>query len=538
MGVKGVLKNIRRQGVGKTIKLARERRRERQEDERITKEIACIQRRTSLEMESRENEDEKAEMAILAASCSDLYALNDIRPVTLTALRNYLGEMASLVAKRSNEDDFDETFELFQVQLDGYYQLFDSFSFGKKPQEEEVLFFEQLTESETGPYKTRLRELFVKQRIPQAYRESSTAPLQNKAVFVQPRKGLNQTFKYMYHYLKSHDGLEPELWQLRREAIPDSFYFRNAEAMAAQAGMAKVAFFHESNDLFGHVQVRDDSKIVQLWHGCGVFKKIGLDTAGQPGYKSVKAYEEYPEYNYYSCVTIASPELSWVFEQFMGISKESGIIKPLGVSRTDEFFDQAYIDRCYEKLYERIPEARDKKVILYAPTYRGLGRNRVAPDELDIPAMAERLGDTHILLIKQHQTAKDCPPVPEPYDQSFAWDVTRGWGMDINELMTIADVCVSDYSSLVFEYSIFERPMAFFVYDLDEYIDDRGLYYDFDEITPGPLCFTTNELIEYIEGIERNGFDPAEVAAFKERFMCSCDGHSTERILEYIENGD
>ena len=104
--------------------------------------------------------------------------------------------------------------------------------------------------------------------------------------------------------------------------------------------------------------------------------------------------------------------------------------------------------------------------------------------------------------------------------------------------MTIADVCVSDYSSLVFEYSIFERPMAFFVYDLDEYIDDRGLYYDFDEITPGPLCFTTNELIEYIEGIERNGFDPAEVAAFKERFMCSCDGHSTERILEYIENGD
>ena len=536
MSVQGILNNINKQGVARSVKLGLKHRRQRRESKRKQQRISKTVSR--VECAIRSASDDEAAMAALASGCTQLLALESKEEQVLTTLRDCLGKMAALVASKSEDDDFEDSFDCFQEQLDGYYGLFKSFSFGKKPSEEESAFFRRLSEYETGPNKDRLRKLFIKQRIPSAYSERSSLPIQDKAVFVQPRKGLNQSFKYMYRYLQAHERLVPRLWQLRREAVPDSFYLRNAEAMAAMAATAKVIFFHESNDLFGHVQIREESKVVQLWHGCGVFKKIGLDTAGQPGYKSAEAYEEYPDYNYYSCVTIASPELSWVYEQFMGISKESGIIKPLGVSRTDEFFDPAYVDRCYEKLYERIPEAREKKIILYAPTYRGVGYGRMAPDELDIPAMAEKLGDTHILLIKQHQTAKNCPPVPEPYNQSFAWDVTRGWGMDINELMTIADICVSDYSSLVFEYSIFERPMAFFVYDLEEYIDDRGLYYDFDEITPGPLCYTTEELIDYIQSIERDGFDPSEVAAFRQRFMSSCDGHSTERILEYIEKGE
>lgn len=516
MGVKGVLKNIRRQGVGKTIRLARERTAERRRWRKVFRQL-------------EQDAAKSAEFAIAVQNDPSL-------------MEEYQRHMLSFMSVLEQEERWSdgECYQLFQKQLDQYCAALDAMDekLSERISASVEWFNSELAAHETSLYKRALKADFIKRRIPAAYDCLRNSDPVQEALFVQPRSGLNQTFKHPFHYLEQNGPYKPVLLELHRGDLPYSFYYRNAEAMARRAGAAQVTFFHESNDLLGHVEPRKDTKIVQLWHGCGVFKKIGLDTAGQPGYKSVKAYEEYPEYNYYSCVTIASPELSWVFEQFMGISKESGIIKPLGVSRTDEFFDQTYIDRCYEKLYERIPEARDKKVILYAPTYRGLGRNRVAPDELDIPAMAERLGDTHILLIKQHQTAKDCPPVPEPYDQSFAWDVTRGWGMDINELMTIADVCVSDYSSLVFEYSIFERPMAFFVYDLDEYIDDRGLYYDFDEITPGPLCFTTNELIEYIEGIERNGFDPAEVAAFKERFMCSCDGHSTERILEYIENGD
>ena len=218
----------------------------------------------------------------------------------------------------------------------------------------------------------------------------------------------------------------------------------------------------------------------------------------------------------------------------MGIDKDSGIIQPIGVSRTDEFFDQEYIDRCYSKLYERIPQAKNKKVILYAPTYRGVDPNRLAPDQLDVKKFAEKLQDEYILIFKHHQTAKEIPEIPEEYRDKFAFDMTRGKGMDINELMTVADICISDYSSLVFEYSLFERPLMFFVYDLEEYIDGRGLYYDFDEITPGPLCRTNEEMVDYIEHIDER-FDKQEVIDFKNKFMCSCDGHSTERILDLIK---
>lgn len=512
MGIKALVRNVKKEGLTKTVRKGCERRRREREERDLMRELKEIASRCPLPAEKAEV---TSEMVI--------------------ELQKGIFSMMDFIEEKEAWG-IAKAYDYFQLRFDDYLKAAalpgeDAFALDRS-------FQEMLTAHETPAYMRRLKADFIKKRIPAAYRDACSQPVGAKAVFVQPREGLNQSFKYMFNWLEKKGPYEPLLCELHRGDVPFSLYFRNAEEMARQVATAKVVFFHESNNLFGYVDVRDDSRVVQLWHGCGVFKKIGLDTAGMPGYKSEKSYRVYPEYNCYSCVTIASPELSWVFEQFMGISKESGVIKSLGVSRTDEFFDPDYVDRCYEKLYERIPEAREKKVILYAPTYRGVGRNRVAPNELDISAMAEKLGDTHILLIKQHQTAKNCPPVPEPYNQSFAWDVTRGWGMDINELMTVADVCVSDYSSLVFEYSIFERPMAFFVYDLEEYIDDRGLYYDFDEITPGPLCYTTEELIDYIQSIERDGFDSSEVAAFRQRFMSSCDGHSTERILEYIEKGE
>ena len=100
----------------------------------------------------------------------------------------------------------------------------------------------------------------------------------------------------------------------------------------------------------------------------------------------------------------------------------------------------------------------------------------------------------------------------------------------MNDLLFVTDVCITDYSSLVFEWSLFERPIAFFAYDLDDYLDERGFYYDFDTMTPGPVCNSTQELADWVRTLDE-GFDPSEVVAFRERFMGACDGHATERIL-------
>ena len=220
----------------------------------------------------------------------------------------------------------------------------------------------------------------------------------------------------------------------------------------------------------------------------------------------------------------------------MGIEEKSGVIQPIGVSRTDEFFDKKYLDNCYKKLYKAIPEAKNKKLILYAPTYRGVDPNRETPNELDIKKFADALSDDYILIFKHHQTVKNVPEIPEEYRDKFAYDMTRGRGLDINELMVVSDICITDYSSVAFEFSLFERPLLFYVFDLEEYIDDRGLYYDFNEVTPGPLCKTNEEMIDYIKHIDER-FDKQEIVDFKNKFMCSCDGHATERILEYLGVG-
>ncbi|MDD7388160.1 MAG: CDP-glycerol glycerophosphotransferase family protein [Lachnospiraceae bacterium] len=385
-------------------------------------------------------------------------------------------------------------------------------------------------------YNTILKRICIKNLIPAVYTMYRDLPVENKYLFMQPRSGLNQSCRFIYKKIEKNYDCILKLHELKRGTVSTVEYYANALLFVKDLATAKAVFVHESNDLLGYVYIRPETKVIQLWHGCGVLKKLGYSTVGKKGFKSGASREEFPEYNKYSIVTISSPADIWIFEEFMGLEKKSGIIQPIGISRTDEFFDQNYIENCYKKLYKAIPEAKNKKLILYAPTYRGVDPNRVTPNELDIEKFAEALGDDYLLIFKHHQTAKNLPVIPEKYRDKFAYDMTRGRGMDINELMVVSDICITDYSSVAFEFSLFERPLLFYVFDLEEYMDDRGLYYDFNEITPGPLCRTNEEMIDYIRHIDER-FDKQEIIDFKNKFMSSCDGHATERILDYVGIG-
>lgn len=232
----------------------------------------------------------------------------------------------------------------------------------------------------------------------------------------------------------------------------------------------------------------------------------------------MKSYKEFPEYNKYDIVTIASEELRWVFEEFMGMEKGDPTIQSIGVSRTDEFFDKNYIENCYNKLHKIIPNSKEKKVILYAPTYRGIDPNRRAPTELDVKKFADALSDEYILIIKHHPTVKELPKIPEEYFDKFAYDMTRGRGMNINELMTVSDICISDYSSLVYEFSLFERPIIFFTFDLEKYDKERGMYYSYEELAEGgPMLKTNDEIIDYIINIDER-FDKKQIVKYREKY--------------------
>jgi len=175
----------------------------------------------------------------------------------------------------------------------------------------------------------------------------------------------------------------------------------------------------------------------------------------------------------------------------------------------------------------------DRKIILYAPTFRGNVNHAVSPDRLDIAMMKRELEGRYILLINHHPFVKekDRPKIPESC-RDFAFDVTDR--LSIEELLTAADVCITDYSSLVFEYSLFERPLLFFTYDMQDYLDERGFYYPIRDMMPGPVCSTTQELTEVLKTPDAE-FNLRRVREFKYRFMSGCDGHATARILQLMD---
>ncbi len=108
--------------------------------------------------------------------------------------------------------------------------------------------------------------------------------------------------------------------------------------------------------------------------------------------------------------------------------------------------------------------------------------------------------------------------------------------MTTDELLAAADICITDYSSVVFDFSLLEKPILFFAYDLERYYDERGFYYPYETFVPGPVVKNNCELIECISKIKE--FDYNKIRDFKERYMSGCDGHATKRILEQVFDGE
>ena len=376
-----------------------------------------------------------------------------------------------------------------------------------------------------------LYKLFVfKWLFPHVYKKHAAAPVdERKVVFVELRlPKLTNSFKVLYDTLYREYDFDLHCHFLRNTYVKRRQYRKNVKAMLADIATAKYVFFDEATNVNGCFKMRPETVVTQLWHGCGAFKKFGFSTADAIFGASRKEMEKYPFNRNYSRVTVSSPEVVWAYEEAMQYTHESGVVQPLGSSRTDIFYDQKVIDRAYENLYALMPQARGKKVMLYAPAFRGRVAKATTPRVLIPEFMKYVLGNDYVLLLKHHPLVRKRPLITD-YCADFAMDVTDT--MTIEDLLCVADICISDYSSLVFEYSLFEKPMIFLAHDLEDFFDWRGFYYDYNELAPGPIVQNTTGVIDYILHLDER-FDRARVHEFRRKFMSSCDGHATERIME------
>ena len=368
--------------------------------------------------------------------------------------------------------------------------------------------------------------------FPRAYRRYAQEPVvPGRVLFFETKESaMPDAFDLLWQRFEANPSMEPRFYSLQQNHVSRAQYLKRSFQALREIAQAEIVFLADASDLVSCIDLRPETRVVQLWHACGAFKKWGMSTADLKFGGDREQLLRHPYYKNLSLVTVSSPEVAWVYEEAMVLQDRPEIIKPLGVSRTDKFFDPAFLADAHSAVRAAVPQTSGKKVLLYAPTFRGRVASAAAPDKLDIPSLRRALGDAWVLLIKHHPFVKHRLPIPADC-ADFAFDVSDSLATD--KLLCVADACVSDYSSLVFEYSLFGRPMAFFAYDKDDYDGWRGFYYDYNELTPGPVVATNAQLIDYLQHLDER-FDPEEVRAFRERFMSACDGHATDRILDEL----
>ena len=155
-------------------------------------------------------------------------------------------------------------------------------------------------------------------------------------------------------------------------------------------------------------------------------------------------------------------------------------------------------------------------------------KGAAAPELLDIAALHRALGDKYRLILRLHPFVKSAMRIPDEA-RDFVVDASRE--PDVNEVMLAADILVTDYSSIIFEYALLNRPMAFLAPDLVAYERERGFFFDYRSGVPGPVVETTEQLITWVNA---KAFDLPRVAKFATASFDVMDGHATERLVEQV----
>ena len=267
-------------------------------------------------------------------------------------------------------------------------------------------------------------------------------------------------------------------------------------------------------------------RIVQLWHAVGAFKTVGYSRVGKPG-----APNPYGKvHKNYTCATVSSHADIPVYAEAFGIP-ESRVI-PTGVPRVDRFFDPAYRAAARAAALEAVPAARDRFTILFAPTFRGHGARTATYDlgMLDYPALhAVCVEKDAVCIVRMHPFVADPLAIPDHLtDRLIDGSAVP---LDVNDLMFAVDLLITDYSSVVFEFSTLGRPMLFFAYDLEEYVASRDFYEPYESFVPGRIVRTFDELLE---AIRRDDYQIEKVDAFAHRHFDHLDGGSTDRVIDLI----
>lgn len=299
--------------------------------------------------------------------------------------------------------------------------------------------------------------------------------------------------------------------------------------------MSKAKYWIINCKMPTYIAKKEEQIYLQTWHGTPL-KRLAHDIEAAEDmtfYRSAVSFAQMTQsydidvarYNY-----MISPNrfCTEVFQSAFRIQRERLI--ETGYPRNDFICNTTKEEM--ERLKEKYQLPKDKKVVLYAPTWRDnsyVASGYTFELKADFHKWKEILGEEYIVVFKPHYLIINTYEKDSSL-QGFLYSIPAE--ADIRELYVISDMLITDYSSVFFDYAILKRPIYFYMYDIEEYANDlRGFYLDIHKDLPGDIYTNEDELLA---AVKQDAYDETAYQAFYERF-CSCeDGKAAKRVIDIV----
>ncbi|MEG1474630.1 MAG: CDP-glycerol glycerophosphotransferase family protein [Longicatena sp.] len=338
-------------------------------------------------------------------------------------------------------------------------------------------------------------------------------PIQdNKITFISLTSDkLEQDFKEIDTLLRAKGcyDIHYNLTLFKKTLKGDFLYMLNCLKQLVEINTSRLIILNDNNFVVTKFK-REGTQVLQIWHACGAVKKFGNQIQRQ-----------YPIQNY-DYVMSNSEAWKHAYAEAFGVQEDQVIIS--GMPRADALVSEIKRNEYKQSFYAKYPQLRDKYIILYAPTFRGNIINGLRYEAFDVEKVIEQLPEDMVIVYKMH-----------PLLKSVFADNARLINANDEELymlMCASDCMISDYSSILFDYSLLGKKIICYTSDYSEYDKTIGFNIDYKNEMPCNICTSEKAVIQ--ELLQKEEIYQEKLNYFQKKYMPFTDGRNAHRICEFI----
>lgn len=340
-------------------------------------------------------------------------------------------------------------------------------------------------------------------------------PIQNKIVFISRQTDMpSLDFRMLKKEIEKLDNKVKIVFvtkKMKKNLKAGLKSLKNIFIQMFHLATSKICITDGYNIPVSVLKHKKELKVFQIWHSLGAIKKFGYQTLNTSKKKKVaKVLKMHKNYDY---IISGSDAMTKYFAKAFNYDKNK--FYSLGLPRIDYILNYTKINK--KKIYNKYPVLKNKKIILYTPTFRDNDNYKINEfiNSVDLKKYA--------LIVKIHPNMN--------YKINLKDNVYICNEFTSLQLLSVADYIITDYSAISIEAAILEKPIYLYVYDLNEYSNDPGINIVLNKELPNCVFENAEDLYK---SLDKGKYDKSILKGFKDKYVCNCNGTVTHNLAKFI----